>query len=133
MEVPPKKKYQRKVTDITKLHYITSEGMKISVYSPYEIMVKEIMSLGINPKGKTIKELQNYVSQICLDTYMNCYYSDSTPSCNLDYLNSPDYLKRNVIRHYLNELSYWLYDYNVNKMPDGVRVDFELSLKRIIR
>ena len=52
---PIKKKYQRKVTDIATLHYINLDGMKITVFSPYEVMVNELLSIGVNPMGKTIK------------------------------------------------------------------------------
>ena len=130
---PIKKKYQRKVTDVTTLHYINLDGIKITVYSPYEIMVNELLSIGINPMGKTIKELQIEVSEIILKHYMDSYYGKRFISHNSENIRIDRYNQKRVIIHHLKELSYWLYDYNANKMPDNIKFDFEINQKWTIR
>lgn len=124
-----KKKYQRKVTDVTTLHYFNLDGIKITVYSPYEVMVKELLSIGINPMGKTIKELQIEVSEIILKLYMDCYYGKRFISHNSENIRIDRYNQKRVIIHHLKELSYWLYDYNAKKMPKNIKFDFELHRK----
>ncbi len=126
---PIKKKYQRKVTDVATLHYINSDGIKITVYSPYEVMVNELHSIGVNPIGKTIKELQIEVSEIILKHYMDCYYGKRFISHNSENNTTDRYNQKRVIIHHLKELSYWLYDYNAKKMPKNIKFDFELHRK----
>ena len=128
-----KEKYQRKVTNLNTLHYINADGMKITVFSSYEVMVNEMMSLGINPIGKTIKELQIEISQICIEEYMNANFGDDSKPTTSEYLKTNKHLKNILITHHLKELSYWLHDYNINKMPEGMRFDFELNQKWITR
>lgn len=132
-----KEKYQRQVTNLKTLHYINADGIKITVYSSYEVMVKEMMSLGINPFGKTIKELQIEISQICMDDYMEANFGEGLeeePKPNSsDYFKTYKWIKNMVITHHLKELSYWLYDYNANKMPDNIKFDFEINQKWTIR
>ena len=99
--------------------------MKITVFSPFELIVKEIASLGINPIDATISELKYKVSKIFLEDYMNRNFSD-----NPNYISSEDKMKFTVILFHLKELSYWLFDYNVNKMPANMKFDFELNKKR---
>jgi len=136
-----KEKYQRKVTNLKTLHYINADGIKITVYSSYEVMVKEMMSLGINPFGKTIKELQIEISQICMNDYMKANFGEDSgedfkeepkPN-NSDYVKTYKWLKNIVITYHLKELSYWLYDYNANKMPENIKFDFEINQKWTIR
>jgi hypothetical protein len=126
---PIKKKYQRKVTDIATLHYINLDGMKITVFSPYEVMVNELLSIGVNPMGKTIKELQIEVSEIILKHYMDCHYGKRYMTVNSENNRIDRYNQKRVIIHYLKELSYWLYDYNAKKMPKNIKFDFELHRK----
>lgn len=57
---------------------------------------------------------------------------DSKPSTS-EYMKTDKYEKNILITHHLKELSYWLYDFNSNKMPENIKFDFELNQKRIIR
>jgi hypothetical protein len=124
-----KKKYQRKVTDVTTLHYINLDGIKITVFSPCEVMVNELLSIGINPMGKTIKELQIEVSEIFIEHYMDCHYGKRYIAGNTENNRIDRYNQKRVIIHHLKELSYWLYDYNAKKMPKNIKFDFELHRK----
>ena len=120
-----KRKYKRKVTDINTVFYTNTEGVKITVFSPFELIVKEIASLGINPTDATISELQNQVGEISLEDYMNRNFRD-----NPNYTPKEDKMKFTVIMCHLKELSYWLFDYDANKMPADMKFDFELNRKR---
>jgi len=120
-----KRKYKRKVTDINTVFYINSEGEKITVFSPFENMVKEIASLGINTFGATISELQTQVSEIALEEYMNQNFGD-----NPNYTPKQNPMKFTIIICHLKALSYWLFDYDANKMPADMKFDFELNRKR---
>ena len=122
-----KRKYQRKVTNINTLYYINADGIKITVFSPYEVMVNEMIALGINPIGKTIKELQTEISQICLDDYMDLNFGEDTKPSTSEYMKTDKYEKNILITDHLKELSYWLYDFNSNKMPENIKFDFELN------
>ena len=125
-----KKKYQKKVTDVTTLHYINLEGIKITVFSSYEVMLNELISIGINPMGKTIKALQIEASEIFIEQYMDYNYGKRHASTDIENNRINRYNQKRVITHYLKELSYWLYDYNSNKMPKNIKFDFELNRKR---
>ncbi len=92
-----------------------------------------MIALGINPIGKTIKELQTEISQICLDDYMDLNFGEDSKPCTSEYMKTDKYEKNILITHHLKELSYWLYDFNSNKMPENIKFDFELNQKRIIR
>lgn len=120
-----KGKYKKKVTDINTVFYINPEGEKITVFSPFELMVKEIASLGINPVGATISELKKQVSEISLEDYMSQNFGD-----NPNYIPKENRMKFTIIICHLNALSYWLYDYDANKMPANMKFDFELNRKR---
>ena len=120
-----KRKYRRKVTDVNTIFYINLEGVKITVFSPFELIVKEIASLGINPIDATISELKYKVSKIYLEDYMNRNFSD-----NPNYIPREDKMKFTVIMFHLKELSYWLYDYDANKMPANMKFDFELNKRQ---
>ncbi len=124
-----KKKYQRKDTDIATLHYINLDGMKITVFCPYEVMVNELLSIGVNPIEKTIKALQIEVSEIFIEQYMDCHYGKRHMAVNSENNKIDRYNQKRVIIHYLKELSYWLYDYNVEKIPKHMKFDFELHRK----
>ena len=128
-----KKKYQRKIINLSTFCYINADGIKITIYSPYELMVNEMLTLGINPHGKTIKELQIEISKICLNAYMEANFDkDSNPLEN-NYMKSSQYAKNSLISYYLKELEYWLYDFKINKMPKKLKFDFELYQKSTIR
>lgn len=128
-----KKKYQRKIINLNTLFYINTDGIKITIYSPYELMVNEMLTLGINPHSKTIKELQIEISQICLDAYMEANFDKNSNPIENNYMKTNQYAKNNLISYYLKELEYWLYDFKLNKMPKKLKFDFELYQKSIIR
>lgn len=125
-----KGKYRRKVTDVNTIFYINPEGIKITVFSPFELIVKEIATLGINPIDATISELQYQVSKICLQDRVDLTCGDNPIYSITELTKTKFYTKNIVIMHHLKELSYWLYDYDANKMPADMKFDFELNRKR---
>ena len=125
-----KGKYRKKVTDVNTIFYINPEGVKITVFSPFELIVKEIVTLGIDPVGKTISELQYQVSKICLQDCFDLTFGDNPIYTITELTKTKFYTKNIVIMHHLKELSYWLFDYDVNKMPANMIFDFELNRKR---
>ena len=128
-----KKKYQRKIINLNTLFYINTDGIKITIYSPYELMVNEMLTLGINPHGKTIKELQRAISQICLDAYMEANFDNASNPKENNYMKTSQYAKNILISYYLKELEYWLYDFKLTKIPNNLKFDFELYQKSTIR
>ena len=122
-------KYRKKVTDVDSIFYINPEGEKITVFSPFELIVKEIVSLGINPVGATISELQYQVSQICLQDHVDLTFNYNPIYSIAKLQKTKFYTKNTVIMHHLKELSYWLFDYDTNKMPTDLKFDFELNRK----
>ena len=123
-------KYRRKVTNVNTIFYINPEGIKITVFSPFELIVNEIATLGINPVGATIFELQYQVSQICLQDRIDLTYGDNPIYSITELTKTKFYTKNTVIMHHLKELSYWLFDYDADKMPADMKFDFELNRKR---
>ena len=126
-------KYRRKVTDVNTIFYINPEGIKITVFSSYELIVKEIATLGINPIDATISELQYQVSKICLQDRVDLTCGDNPIYSITELTKTKFYTKNIVIMHHLKELSYWLYDYDANKMPADMKFDFELNRKRNVK
>lgn len=127
---PLKKKYQKRVTDVTTIYYSNADGIKITVFSPYEVMVKELLSIGIDPSGKTIKALQIELSNIFMEQYMDCHYGKRHGARHLENKMIDRYNQKKVLIYHLKELSYWLYDYNTTTMPKNMKFDFELHRKR---
>ena len=126
-------KYRRKVTNVNTIFYINPEGIKITVFSPFELIVNEIATLGINPVGATISELRYQVSQICLQDRIDLTYGDNPIYSITELTKTKFYTKNTVIMHHLKELSYWLFDYDADKMPADMKFDFELNRKRIAK
>ena len=124
------KNTEKKITNVNTIFYINPEGIKITVFSPYELILKEIISMGINPIGATISELQNQVSQICIQDSIDLTYGDNPIYTITELTKTKFYTKNIVIMHYFKELSYWLFDYDTNKMPANMKFDFELNRKR---
>ena len=123
-------KYRRKITDVNTIFYINPEGIKITVFSPYELIVKEIATLGINPIDATISELQYQVSEISLQDRIDLTFGENPVYSITELTKTKFYTKNIVIMHHLKELSYWLFDYDANKMPANMKFNFELNRKR---
>lgn len=126
-------KYRKKITNVNTIFYINTEGIKITVFSPYELILKEIISIGIDPIGATISELQNQVSQICIQDSIDLTYGDNPIYTITELTKTKFYTKNIVIMQHFKELSYWLFDYDTNKMPSNMKFDFELNRKRIAK
>ena len=125
-----KGKYRRKVTDVNTIFYINPEGVKITVFSPFELIAKEIATLGIDTEDATISDLQNQVSQIFLKDKMDLTFGDNPIYSSTELTRTKFYIKNRVIIFHLKELSYWLFDYDANKMPADMKFDFELNRNR---
>ena len=125
-----KGKYRRKVTDVNTIFYINPEGVKITVFSPFELIAKEIATLGIDTEDATISDLQNQVSQIFLKDKMDLTFGDNPIYSSTELTRTKFYIKNRVIIFHLKELSYWLFNYDANKMPADMKFDFELNRNR---
>lgn len=115
--------YKKKKTDIHSIHYYNERGEKVGVFSPYSLLNYEINSLGIETKGATIKEIQNKISQLSLDNYMQLKFEENNNCITL----KKNQHKYKVLLLALKELNYWLYDYNPNKMPKDIGFDYRLT------
>lgn len=115
--------YKKKKTDIHSIHYYNERGEKVGVFSPYSLIISEINLLGISTKGVSIREIQNKVSQLSLDNYIQLKFEENISNITL----KKNQIKYNVLIHHLKELNYWLYDYNPNKMPKDIGFDYRLT------
>jgi hypothetical protein len=111
--------YKKKRTDINSIYYVNSSGVKVSVFSNYQLIIEEIKSLGFEPSELTVKELKNKISQLLIDNY-------EKESFESENLKEAKQIKYRVLLHHLKELTYWLYDFDSKKMPSEVRLDFDL-------
>ena len=64
-------------------------------------MVNELLSIGVNSMGKTIKELQIEVSEIILKHYMDCHYGKRYIAGNSENNRIDRYNQKRVIIHHL--------------------------------
>ena len=117
-----KKTYQKKKTVVNSIHYYNDNGVKVGVFSPFSLINSEINLLGIETKGVSIKEIQNKISQLSLDNYMALKFEENDNNLSL----KKNEIKFSVLLHHLKELNYWLYDYNLNKMPKDLKFDYTL-------
>lgn len=115
--------YKKKKTAIHSIHYHNDKGEKVGVFSSYSLIISEINLLGITTKGVSIREIQNKVSQLSLDNYVQLKFEENISNITL----KKNQIKYSVLIHHLKELNYWLYDYNPNKMPKDIRFDFRLT------
>ena len=115
--------YKKKKTDIHSIHYYNERSEKVGVFSPYSLIISEINLLGITTKGVSIREIQNKVSQLSLDNYIQLKFEENISNITL----KKNQIKYNVLIHHLKELNYWLYDYNPNRMPKDIGFDYRLT------
>ena len=115
--------YKKKKTDIHSIHYYNERGEKVGVFSPHSLIISEINLLGISTKGVSIREIQNKVSQLSLDNYVQLKFEENISNITL----KKNQIKYSVLIHHLKELNYWLYDYNPNKMPKDIGFDYRLT------
>ena len=115
--------YKKKKTDIHSIHYHNDKGEKVGVFSSYSLIISEINLLGITTKGVSIREIQNKVSQLSLDNYIQLKFEENISNITL----KKNQIKYNVLIHHLKELNYWLYDYDPNKMPKDIGFDYRLT------
>lgn len=113
-------RYKKKITDIHSIHYYNERGEKVGVFSSYSLIKNEINLLGIETKDATIKEINNKISQLSLDNYMQLNFEENNDCLTLE----KNQLKYMVLLQALKELNYWLYDYNPNKMPKDIEFDY---------
>ena len=115
--------YKKKKTAIHSIHYYNERGEKVGVFSSYSLIISEINLLGITTKGVSIREIQNKVSQLSLDNYIQLKFEENISNITL----KKNQIKYNVLIHHLKELNYWLYDYDPNKMPKDIGFDYRLT------
>ena len=97
--------YKKKRTDINSIYYVNSSGVKVSVFSNYQLIIEEIKTLGFEPSELTVKELKNKISQLLLDNYEKVNFESKN-------LKEGKQIKYRVLLHHLKELTYWLYDFD---------------------
>ena len=115
--------YKKKKTNIHSIYYHNDKGEKVGVFSSHLLIISEINLLGITTKGLSIREIQNKVSQLSLDNYIQLKFEENISNITL----KKNQIKYNVLIHHLKELNYWLYDYNPNRMPKDIGFDYRLT------
>lgn len=110
--------YKKKKTDINSIYYVNTSGVKVSVFSNNQLIIEEIRLLGIEPSELSINELKNKISQLSLDNYEKVNFDSKN-------LKDENQIKYTVLLHHLKELTYWIYDFEPNKMPSEVRLEFD--------
>lgn len=113
------KKYTKSNKFSNSLFYINSSGVKVTCFSLYNIINEELLQLVINPNGLTINELLNAISsrilkEYCLSKKLNQNYHKSEKSNIL-----------NVLLINVQEVAYYLYDFDTAKMPDELKQSYQ--------
>lgn len=113
------KKYTKSNKFSSSLFYINSSGVKVTCFSSYKIINEELLQLGINSKGLTIDELLNAISKRILKEY--CL----SRSLNQNYHKSEKSNILNVLLINVQEVAYYLYDFDTTKMPDELKQSYQ--------
>lgn len=118
--VETKRKYRKTVTDIHNIFFINSEMKKVTVHSPYEVILKEFKKHNIKTEDATLQEL---ITELCLmlvneyekRTEHNDEYSTS------DFRQTEFYKQIIVLLSQVKEVAYNLYSYDEKKMPEEIK------------
>jgi hypothetical protein len=125
--LPAKLKYKRGFTDINALFFINSENEKITVFSPYTKIIKEFKKLGITTKDVTLEELLSKLSLLILNEYVKRLELEEDYS--MTQFNKTDfYQKHATLMYHVKEVSYNLYDYKLEKMPNTIKHYYKIRI-----
>jgi hypothetical protein len=125
--LPTKLKYKRGFTDINALFFINSENEKITVFSPYTQIIKEFNKLGITTKDATLEEMISNLSLLILNEYVKRLNKDEEYCMN--QFNKTDFYKKHAtLLYHVKEVSYNLYDYKLEKMPEGIMHFYKVKI-----
>ncbi len=113
------KKYSKSNKFSNTSFYINSKGERVTCFSSYKIINEELLQFGINTEGLTINELLNAISsrilkEYCLSKKLNQNYHKSEKSNIL-----------NVLLINVQEVAYYLYDFDITKMPDELKQSYQ--------
>jgi hypothetical protein len=125
--LPTKLKYKRGFIDINALFFINSENEKITVFSPYTQIIKEFNKLGITTKDATLEEMISNLSLLILNEYVKRLNKDEEYCMN--QFNKTDFYKKHAtLLYHVQEVSYNLYDYKLEKMPEGIMHFYKVKI-----
>ena len=125
--LPPKLKYKRGFTDINALFFINSDNEKITVFSPYNQIIKEFKKLGIATKDATLEELLSKLSLLILNEYVKRLNKDEE-YCMNQFNKTDFYQKHATLLYHVKEVSYNLYNYDLVKMPDTIKHYYKIRI-----
>lgn len=125
--LPPKLKYKRGFTDINALFFINSENEKITVFSPYTQIIKEFKKLGITTKDATLEEMLSKLSRLILNEYVKRLNKDEE-YCMNQFNKTDFYQKHATLLYHVKEVSYNLYDYKLEKMPEVIKHFYKVRI-----
>ena len=93
--------------------YINSEGIKIGLFTDYSTIKKEFEYFGIETKNKTIDEvLQNLKSKINYNS--------------IEEFKSVNNQKLLILKSYIHHLFFYIYNFDINKMPNYFKKEFDV-------
>lgn len=125
-----KRKYKKSFTDINKIFFINSRNEKITVFSSYKVISKEFKLIGIEISNKTIEELISEICLMLLEGYDIKLDEDKNYSMK-EYKETEFYKIRIVLLNHLKEVSYYLYDFKIDKMPHTIKEFYKGKLANI--
>jgi hypothetical protein len=125
--VSNKLKYKRAFTDIHALYFINSENEKITVFSPYNQIIKEFKKLSIATKDATLDEILSKFSLLILNEYVKRLEVKEDYSM-YEFIKTDFYQKHATLLYHVKEVSYNLYDYNLVKMPDTIKYYYKIRI-----
>lgn len=92
--------------------YINEDGNLVNVYSSATIINKELTKKGIVFKDKNIEDLILEVSELSLDGF-------------LEQKRRGDYKELDILKSYLLEVAFYIYDYQYDEMTIGLQAEFK--------
>ena len=99
--------------------YISDDGIKINICSDSVTIKKEFEKRGIFIEDKTIIEISEELSKLMyLDSKQNIF--------------SKEFKKLRVLKNYITHLNFYLYNYDINKMPLELKKEYS-SINRFTR
>jgi hypothetical protein len=125
--LPPKLKYKRGFTDIHALCFINSENEKITVFSSYTLIIKELEKLGIATQDATIEKLLSKLSRLIFEEYTKRLEDEE--EYRMTQFNKTDfYEKHATLLNHIKEVAYNLYDYKLEKMPEAIKHFYKVRI-----
>lgn len=125
--ISTKLKYKRSFTDINTLFFINSDNEKITVFSPYTQIIKELEKLGIAIKDATLEYLLSKLSRLIFEEYIKRLEEEE--EYRIKQFNKTDFYKRHAtLLNHVKEVAYILYDYKLEKMPEAIKHFYKVRI-----